>query len=101
MSDSVTNLGYQSLMMDYGTLGYLLQNKLPRLSEKFGQLSVSVKSKMATGGHIKKIEGFKNLTSISFLTNLRARNPFLRLFCRYLIRKYYNSVSQILPNYHS
>ncbi len=27
-------------MVDYGTLGYLLQNKLPRLSEKFGQLSV-------------------------------------------------------------
>ncbi len=37
MSDSVTNL---RLPKFDGALGYLLQNKLPRLSEKFGQLLV-------------------------------------------------------------
>ena len=32
---------------------------------------------MATGGHVEKTKGSRNLNNIAFLTNLRAKNPFV------------------------
>ena len=35
---------------------------------------------MAAISHLEKMKGSRNLNNISFLTNFRARNPFMRLF---------------------
>ncbi len=67
MSDSVTNLRLPKFDGGYGTLGYLLQNKLPPpLWEVRATLGRAWNLKWSLAAILKKIKGFKNLTNISF-----------------------------------
>jgi len=68
-------------MVDYDTLGYLVQNELSHLSEKFMKVLIEREFKRATGGLTKKkTNRSRNFTNTFFFDKLEGKEFFLRLF---------------------